>query len=679
MDARPFELNDLFDVRHVSNCSLSPDGERIAFVLREADRAADENHRSLFVVPTDGDDDPHRLTRVSGVESPKWSPDGSKLAFLAARERDVSLRVGRDDDAEDEGDADDLDDAPNSQVWLFDLGRGGDARQITDRDEGVREFDWGPDGERLVVSARDPTDEEAEYLNARRNEDAPVETERLQHKYDGTGFLDEVTTYLFVVDVRTRAIRRLDDAYGGGAYEAMTGLQPAWGPDRIAFISNRTEHPDRTSMMDVFTIDPSGSDLRRVTDGELSASKPRWSPDGGRLSFVGGNPNNWCIPNRVFVADGGTYQSVSTSLDRSVLRVGAPTWTDDDTLLAPFGDEARTRLVRLAASRDDPERVFETQDEYRTITSFDATESTVALCLTGPSEPTDVYAMPTDAIGGGEAPTRLTAMNADLVDEVAMPNCRRVTFENGDGGTIEAIAYLPPTFDPDDPEPHPLIAAIHGGPMSYDAPQFGVDDCYWTGKEYIVLRVNYRGSISYGREFTESIRGEWGPRESDDIISGVEWAVRRGWADEDRLFVTGFSQGGVNSAHVITQTDLFAAAAPEHGIYDFYSLFGTGDHHQWYVTDLGLPWEEPDAYHAMSSITEVGDVETPTLVTAGENDWRCPPSQAEQLYVSLKRQGVPTKLVIYPNEHHNIGAPKRTRHRLETLTEWFERHDPESK
>ncbi len=675
MDARPFELNDLLKLRHVSDCSLSPDGERIAFVVKEPDEAADENHRSLFVVPTDGSDDPYRLTRISGGSSPKWSPDGSKLAFLGARERDVSLRVGREDDAEDEEESDD---EPKTQVWLFDFERGGDARQITDRSEGVREFDWGPDGERLVVSARDPTDDEADYLNGRRDENAPIEIERLQHKYDGIGFLDEVTTYLFVVDVQSRDIRRLDDAYGGGAYESMTGMQPAWGRNRIAFISNQGENPDETTMMDAFTIDPSGDDLRRITDGELTASKPRWCPDGNRLAFVGSDPKNWYVPRQVFVSDDGTYRSVSASLDRSISRVGAPTWTDDKTLLTTFGDHAQTRLIRLAADRDDPERVYTSQDEYRTITSFDATESTVALCLTGPSEPDDVYAMPIDGIDGNSTPTRLTAMNADLADEVAMPNCERVTFENGDGGTVEAIAYLPPEFDPDDPEPAPLIAAIHGGPMGYDAPRFDADDCYWTGKGYVVLRVNYRGSTSYGRAFSESIRGEWGPRESDDIISGVEWAVRQEWADGDRLFVTGFSQGGVNSAHIIARTDMFAAAAPEHGIYDFYSLFGTGDHFQWYENDVGLPWENPEAYHAMSSITEVGKVDTPTLITAGEHDWRCPPTQAEQLYVSLKKQGVPAKLVIYPNEHHNIGAPERTHHRLETLTAWFERHDPKS-
>ncbi|WP_435151856.1 prolyl oligopeptidase family serine peptidase [Haladaptatus sp. DFWS20] len=667
MDVRALELDDRYDYRSVSTCSLSPDEKRVAFVVTEFNEEADESQQSLFVTPTDGSDDPYRLTRTPGVGSPKWSPDGTKLAFTAARERDVSLQVGYEDDAPDE---------PKSQVWAFDFERGGDARQLTEREEGVREFDWGPDGDRLVVSARDPTEDEREYIDARRTDDAPVEIERLQHKFNGQGWLDSVTTYLFVVDVATREERRLDDAFGSGAHEPLSGLQPAWGPERIAFVSNRTDRPDDSMAMDVYTIAPDGSDLRRITDGELSASNPSWGPDGRRLSFVGSDPTNWYVPSQAYVAEGETYRSVSASLDRTV--VGTPHWTGDETLLCPIGDGARTRLVRLDANRDDPERVFDGQSEYRTITAFDATESTVALCLTGADEPADAYTMPVPTAHGDGGPelTRLTAMNEEFVETVATPQCERITFENSDGDTVEAIAYLPADFDNANPEPRPLITAIHGGPATYDAPRFGFDDCYWTGRGYIVLRVNYRGSTSYGREFSEVIRGEWGPRESDDIISGVEWCVKQGWADDDRLFVTGFSQGGINTVHVITRTDMFAAATPEHGIYDFYSLFGTGDLHQWYENDVGLPWEEPDAYRAMSSLTDVGNIDTPTLVTAGENDWRCPPTQAEQLYVSLKKENVPAKLVVYQDEHHDIGTPERASHRLRTLTNWFERHDP---
>ena len=216
----------------------------------------------------------------------------------------------------------------------------------------------------------------------------------------------------------------------------------------------------------------------------------------------------------------------------------------------------------------------------------------------------------------------------------------------------------------------------HGGPIAYDAPRFRFDDLLFTNRGYAVLRPNYRGSSSYGRAFSEAIRGDWGPRETEDVLAGVDHLVERGWADPDRLFVTGFSYGGMATAYVVAASDRFAAAAAEHGVYDYRSTFGTDDEHTWWEADFGLPWEEPEAYDRASSITDVGDIDTPLLVTAGGEDWRCPPTQAEQLYVSVRKRGVPAKLFVYPDEHHGIGRPDRTVHRLQTITRWFEQHDP---
>jgi dipeptidyl aminopeptidase/acylaminoacyl peptidase len=272
-------------------------------------------------------------------------------------------------------------------------------------------------------------------------------------------------------------------------------------------------------------------------------------------------------------------------------------------------------------------------------------------------------------------PTRLTAVNDDLLADRHSPECRRVTFES-EGHEVEGMAYLPPDFDPEDPDPRPLVTSVHGGPISYDAPTFGFEYAYWTGEGSVVLRVNYRGSSSYGREFSEQIRGDWGPRETADVLAGVEELVERGWADPDRLFATGFSYGGITTGYLVAETDRFAAAAAEHGVYDFRSAFGTDDSHVWWTNDFGLPWENPEGYEAASSIGDVGEMNTPLLVTAGGEDWRCPPSQSEQLYVSVKKRGVPAKLVVYPDEHHDVGDPDRAIHRLEVLTDWFERHDP---
>ncbi|MFC7072495.1 S9 family peptidase [Halovenus rubra] len=702
------ELDDFYDLSTPQQVAVSPDGDRVAFVTQEFDPDEDQSRTSLFVVPTDGSRDPHRLTRASDAGMPTWSPDGRYLGFIAARDSDVERSVGRDDDdesddtdksegeatddtSEEDGDEDDVadtdgkngNDGPKPQVWAFDMELGGDAIQLTDSDEGVREFDWGPNSERLVVSARDPTDDEQEMLDQRRD-DGPIEIERLQHKADGQGWLDDVTTYLFVVDIDTGDKQRLDDAFGQGAREPLFGLQPAWGHSgRIAFGSNRTENPDDSGVIDLYTIDPDGNNIRKLTDSTRQVYGYEWSPNGERLAFVSGDPNNWYKPGQLCVANpDGTesppLRSVTDSLDRTIAM--PPSWLSADQILLSIGDEGHTRFVRVSATEDTPDQTFPALTRDRTLGFSDAAGGTVATVISDPQAGSDVFALEATDLDD-EDPDSLTCLselNAGLLDGLEMPDCRRVTTENSDGIEVEAITYLPPDFDPETDGPRPVIASIHGGPMAYDAPTFQFAFTYWTNKGYVVYRPNYRGSTSYGQEFAETLKGTRGDLETDDVVSLLDELADRGWVDDERSLVTGFSYGGITTANVVTRSDRFAAAGAEHGIYDFRSTFGTDDNHLWHDWEFGLPWEEPELFEEISSITDVDQIETPLLVNAGENDWRCPPTQAEQLYVSVRKQGVPAKLVIYQDEHHNISTPDRAIHRLESLTEWFQEHDPGS-
>lgn len=709
MDELPTDA--YYDLTTPGEVAVSPDGERVAFTASESDPGEDEKVGSVFTAPADGSRDPHRLTRASAASNVEWSPDGSKLGVLMARDTDTELRVGRDDESEKNGDNEEDDaadadddeiggngDEPKPQVWVYDLELGGDARQVTDREHGVRDFDWGPEGERVVIAARDPTDEEEDYLD-QREEGAPIETERLQHKFDGQGWLDTVTTYLFVVDVETREVERLDGASGRGIFDASSGPQPAWHPadDRIAFVAYHGDDPDDTYVRDVHVVDAGTGEVERLTDGEHAASGPTWSPDGERLAFTAGRPDNWYVPTDVRVLDPATSEHVALTagLDRTLSRGGGPAWLDDETLLAGVGDEGWSRFVRLDAGGFGPgdgetdgternderfERVFDRQRRDESHEAFDADGGTLAAVRSHPTEGADLYALDAADLDSGpndpDPRRRLTDLNPDLLADYDHPGFARFTFESDDGTEIEGLVHYPPSVDPDDPDPHPTLLWIHGGPMSYDTPRFRFQTAYWTTRGYVVANVNYRGSTSYGRDFSEQLRGVWNTLEVEDLLAGVDALESGGWADPDRLFVGGFSQGGVNTAYVLTRTDRFRAGVAEHGVYDMRSSFGTDDSHKWFEHDFGLPWENPEAYEAASSIDDVDAIDTPLLLTAGENDWRCPPTQSEQLYRSLRKRGVDSKLVVYPDEHHNIGDPDRAVHRLETIDEWLARHDP---
>jgi dipeptidyl aminopeptidase/acylaminoacyl peptidase len=308
--------------------------------------------------------------------------------------------------------------------------------------------------------------------------------------------------------------------------------------------------------------------------------------------------------------------------------------------------------------------------------------------LSAPTEGTDLYAVDVadlddgasgDGIGSGtpepESVRRLTAVNESLIDEFAMPEATRVEWES-DGWTLDGVVYHDPATDPTDGD-HPLVVAIHGGPMSYDEPVFSFAHAALTSRGYLVFRPNYRGGTSRGRAFTAELSGAWGTAEVDDIAAGVASLADRGWVDPDRVFGHGFSYGGIAQGFLVTrEPDLFAAAAPEHGIYDLRSAFGTDDTHTWFEAEYGLPWENPEAYDAATAILDAGNIETPLLVMAGGEDWRCPPSQSEQLYVAARKRGVDAELVVYPDEHHDIGDPDRAIHRLEKILDWYETHDP---
>lgn len=646
----PIETDALYDLTIPSSIAVSPDGNRVAFVAHEFQNDGETRYKSLFVVPADGSSTPHRVSRLSDVDTPRWRPDGDAIGVLTTREPSVPRRR----DGEDAGDG------PTRQVWEFDIARGGDPRQVTSLPTGVDDFDWGPIGKRLVVAGADPDADESDGY--------PKETDRLQYKHLG-GWVDDRRTLLHVVDAESGERETLNGTYAAGVMASSTGLAPRWRPDgeEVAFLTNRTDDPDRSRRMNVYRVALRDGTTRRVSDGDVLASTPRWDPTGSRLVYLAGSPENPYRPDEIRLAEAGRTRTVLPDLDYTVRDVR---WVDERRLAALVGRDGETvvTLAHVGETATADELVWLDRVGRQAISGrFDAASGTVAACLSATTDPPEVYRLSETA-----DPTRLSEVNGEYLDAEREPVTRRVAVETGDA-VVDAQVAFPPGYDPVEGSPLPVVTLIHGGPTTYDSPRFDFETLFWTTREYALLRVNYRGSTSFGREFAEALRGAWNGREVEDVLASVDELVDRGWADPERLFVTGHSQGGIVTAYLLTRTDRFTAAATEGGIYDFRAAFGAGDMHSWYAAEFGTPWEHPEAYDDISSITDVKRIETPTMVLACEFDNRCPTSQAEQLYVGLKRCDVPTRLVVY-DESHFLAKPTNVTHRLTTLAEWFEMH-----
>ncbi|MFQ5568176.1 MAG: S9 family peptidase [Rhodothermales bacterium] len=637
---RTLTVDDFFAIHRVQDPRISPDGRWVAYTVTETDLEKDKSETRIWMIPAAGGEALPMTAKGSSASRPRWSPDGTYLSFLAARN------------------------GGKTQVWTLNR-NGGEAQQLTDIKQGVGSYAWSPDGTRLVLTVRDPEPENDDEDKDKKDKPEPWVIDRLQFKRDYAGYLDDRRTHLYVFDLRDKSVRQITS----GPYDEA---QAAWHPDgnRIAFVSNRTDTPDANRNTDIWVVSADNTDqgrtLLQVTTNPGADSAPAWSPDGQQLAYVTVTEPDliWYATNHLAVvrADGSAPRVLTASLDRNV---STPRFAPDgQSIYFLLEDSAERHLARMDLSGRHLTRLIAGERSVRSYMM--APDGTIATLISEAHRPGEVFLFEKDTL------RRLTSVNDGLIDGVRLAEVRNVQFTSRDGTEIEGFIFTPPGYD--SALRYPTLLRIHGGPVSQYDFRFNFEAQLFAAHGYVVVTTNPRGSSGYGQDFSLAIWQDWGNKDFEDVMAGVEYAVDQGYADPERLGVGGWSYGGILTNYVITKTDRFKAAITGASEVLYRSNYGH-DHYQYqWEKELGLPWQNPEAWERISPFNDVENIITPTLIMGGEKDWNVPILNSEQLYQALRRLGRTTQLVVYPGEHHGIRRPTFQKDRYERYLAWYDQY-----
>ncbi len=638
---RRLSIDDLTAIAVPEQPALSPDGARCVYVRRTADADADRSARELWLVGA-RDGQPRRLTRGPADTSPAWSPAGDRIAFLRAQ------------------------DGP-AQLWLLPAD-GGEAEPVTTLPLGAGAPVWSPDGRRVAFTA--PVDTTPGKASD------PVVARRLDHRADGAGLLRGARTHLHVVELDSGGCRQVTE----GDLHAGT---PAWSPDgtRLAFPAATAPDADLEPRVPVHVLElgAPGATPRVVGLADGIAGTVTWTADGAALLVVGypGEPVGHARLLRVPL-DGAPVTDLAAALDRNVMP-GGPGYPgalpqlagDGATVLFAVRDRGATHLYSVPVDGGDPLPVV--AGTGCVVSGASVAGGAAAVVLATPTSFGEIALVD---LASGELTVR-TGVGAALAAVEWFARTER-TFTISDG--TEVAGWL--IRDPGATGATPLLLDIHGGP--HNAWNAAADEVHLYHQELVargwsVLLVNPRASDGYGSAFFTGAVGGWGVADTRDFLEPVDALVAEGIADPDRLAVAGYSYGGYMTCYLTSREPRFAAAVAGGVVVDLTSMAGTSDegyHLARFELD-GQPWEKSADYPAMSPLSRVDQVRTPTLILQGADDLRCPVGQAQQWHAALRARGVPTELVLYPGGSHLFILDGPLSHRIDVnrrTVAWLEEH-----
>ena len=652
---------DLFSLGVAGDAQISPDGRFVAYVRTVNDIMIDRGRTSIWLVDTRTGEQ----TALGGVgedaavSQPRWSPDGTRLAFVATPS---GGKVG---------------------VYLF-WRLIGQTALIASPARAPSELTWSPDGRALAFLMSAP--EAAEVLGEplRKPEGAswadPLRViSRIDYKRDGVGERKPGYSHVFVAPADGGTPR----AVTSGSFEDSGPL--SWTPDSraILFTSRRGENWERErDLYAIYRVTITDGIMIRLTENKGPDTSASVSPDGKLVAFTGYTQNYRGYENRllhVIDIDGHNLKTLPSPSDRSVDKA-KPRWAADGrSIFFAYEDHGAVkvanvtlggRLQTVASGLGGADGLSDTP--YSGGTFSVARDGTVAFTQSAADTPGDV------AVARSGKITRLTHLNDAFLTHKRLGTIEPLAVKSSvDRVPVDAWLVTPPNFDPS--RRYPLILEIHGGPFAAYGPTFATDDQLYAAAGYVVLFANPRGSTGYGEAYANGINHSFPGTDYDDLMSAVDAAVAKGFIDPDRLFVTGVSGGGAMTAWTVGKTHRFRAAATQAPPIDWTSEVLTVDFYPWMGRQWfgKQPWEDHETYWNHSPLSLVGNVTTPTLVLVGDVDMRTPPSQAEEYYGALQIRGVPTTLIKIPGAAHTTlsARPSQSAARINAILAWFARFD----
>lgn len=645
---------DIFDLEFVSDPQISQDGKHVLFVRNFKDIMTDGNLSNLWICAFDGQN-MHPITTGNQRDySPRWSPDGEKMVY-------ISTKAGK------------------PQIYLRWLTTGAEAK-LTNLRNAPRNIQWSPDGNWIAfaMSVNAPKETPLAKMPTKPQgakwADAPIVIDKMGYRADGVGFTPNTYTQLFILSIDGGHPRQLtsDNFNNGGAF--------CWSNDGKSIVFSANRHPDGEydpRNTEIYELDIASQAIKPLTSRQGPDNGPKVSPDGKLIAYTGlDDTYQGYTVTKLYVMDrdGSNPKLISGALDRDVANIF---WqTDSKGLFFQYDDKGNTKIASISLD-----------GKYEEITSnvgglslgrpysggtFSITsDGAYAFTHSTPDHPADL------ATGKVGSPIkRLTEVNADLFSYKQLGEVEEIWFESSyDQRKVQGWICKPPNFDPN--KKYPLLLEIHGGPFANYGSRFAAEVQLYAAAGYVVLYTNPRGSTSYGQEFGNLIHHNYPGQDYDDLMSGVDAVIDKGYIDENQLYITGGSGGGVLTAWTIGNTDRFKAAVVAKPVINWYSFVLHADgipfFYKYWFPDF--PWNAPEHYMKRSPISLVGNVKTPTMLLTGEQDYRTPMSETEQYYAALKLQKIPTTMVRIQGAGHGIAnKPSNLIAKVSYVLGWFEKY-----